>query len=141
MRKYGGNKYRRAALPTKQTGVWWALATGLAVALGLFVGVLIPLTGLVMSITGIGPFTVVPMGSVILLVALGYSAALLALAAILRVRRTPAAWLLSIFSMIVAFLASIYPAVAAAVSVADRVGGIIPAVGELWELLRQQVGW
>lgn len=140
IRKYGGRVHSslRSARPA---GLWWALTAGLATVLLLFVGALMPLMGLVMSVSGVGPFQFVPMARIVLVATLGYLLALLFLAAILRTRKISLAWLLACLAGLTATIATVYPPIAAASSIAAQVGGMLPALTELWETGTSALGW
>jgi len=108
--------------------VWFALGGGIGATALVALLVLAPVVSLVAGSAGAEWFVDVPVGRIGVVVVAGYLLAAGMLALILRTRRGPVAWVLAVSAVIAATVVSVYPMVAVASAVTERLGDIVPFV-------------
>lgn len=111
--------------------MWWALAAGSAAVFASALLILAPSVTVLAATGSAGPFLRVPVGAIVLVVALAYGLSVTMIALTLRSQRTALAWLCAAAGALIAVGASAYPLAATAMAIAQEMGGFLPALEHL----------
>lgn len=111
---------------TRPRRVWFAASTGIILCASAVFFILLPLAGVIGAGATAAPFVRIPLVQITLVVAVGCLLSLVLLYLAIRTRRGWIAWSCSITAIVLAVAASIYPAVAVALTAGSRAAEIIP---------------